>query len=277
MLDDPHFMNPRPTNSSMKEKTRRPMSGLARSFVLALAVTPLFAAGAASADDEGISADRPDFTNGPDPLPVHVAQLEAGWERERDASQHVDTFGLGVLRWGIANRVELRGDVPSWLRSADGPNIDSGFGDLGIGAKVLLAEGGGEWPRLGVIADLDLPTGAANQRSSGAGYNATLAAESDFGVIDASANLLLGNDDESGEREWTTGASLSLGFSPLRRLDAFTEWYLLASESGAPQHFLDLGGTVPVGRHFLIDASAGTGVGAGNSTWFSGAGGTWRW
>jgi hypothetical protein len=240
----------------------------------ALAVAPLDA----RAQDEGIEADRPDFTNSPSPLAPGVAQLEAGWTREHAVSGPTNTFGLGVLRWGIANRVELRADVPSWIRQDIGPSFDSGFGDAGVGAKFLLAEGKGAWPSFGVIADLDLPTGAEGFGSSGAGYNGTLAAERDFGAIDASANLLLGNDDDdSGEREWSTGASLSLGFTPVWKLEAFTEWYLIASESADPQDFVDAGVTVPVGRHFLVDASLGVRVGEGAQPWFSGAGGTWRW
>ena len=237
----------------------------------ALALAPLDA----RAQDEGIQADRPDFTNGPNPLPPGVAQLEAGWVRERATSGPTNTFGLGVLRWGITNRVELQADVPSWIRQDTGPSFDSGFGDAGVGAKFLLAEGKGA--ALGLIANLDLPTGAEGFGSSGAGYNGTLAAERDFGPIDASANLLLGNDDETGEREWSTGASLSLGFASVWKLEAFSEWYVIAAESAEPQDFLDAGGTIPVGRHFLVDGSFGTRIGKGAQPWFSGAGGTWRW
>jgi len=250
-------------------------SGLGVAMALAAALD--LASTPARAQDEGIQADRPDFTNGPDPLAPHVAQLEAGWAQEHVSIDTKDSFGLGVLRWGVANRVELRADIPTWFHAENGPKLDSGFGDAGIGAKFLLARGGGDVPRLGVIADVDLPTGDRDFKSSGAGYNGTLAADQGFGPIDASANLLLGNDDDSGTREWTTGASLSLGFSPVRKLDAFAEWYVLASESAGPQNFVDLGGTVPVGHHFLVDVSAGTGVGGADDAWFVGAGGTWRW
>ena len=257
---------------------RSEMNLRSRSF-LAFAPACAFALAAVSAhaQDEGIQADRPDFTNGPDPVPVHAAQIEMGWAQEHAASDRRDSYGLAVLRWGIAQRMELRGEIPSWLRGEPGPRLDSGFGDAGFGAKFLLSEGRGPAPRLGLIADVDLPSGSKAFKSSGAGYNATLAAEHDFGILDASANVLLGNDDETGEREWTTGASLSLGFAPLRKLDAFAEWYVVASQQSSPQNVLDAGGTVPVGKYFLVDASAGTGVGGGDSPWFVGAGGTWRW
>jgi hypothetical protein len=263
------------TNPSGDRRRVNRFSGVGVAMALAAALD--LAGAPARAQDDGLQADRPDFTNGPDPLPPHVAQLEAGWAQEHVSTDTKNSFGLGVLRWGVANRVEMRADIPTWFHAESGPKLDSGFGDAGFGAKFLLARGGGDVPRLGLIADIDLPTGDRAFTSSGAGYNGTLAAERDFGPIDASANLLLGNDDDTGVREWTTGASLSLGFSPVRKLDAFAEWYVLATGSSASQNFLDTGGTIPVGRHFLVDASAGHGVGIGERPWFYGMGGTWRW
>ncbi|MBO6576022.1 MAG: transporter [Rhodothermales bacterium] len=122
-------------------------------LILALLVLP--------ASGQTISTDRPDFGASTSVLPMRTVQLEAGVKRTRIDDSNADQVLESLLRFGIASPIELRLGWTGINRFTDANGTStSGSGDISVGAKAVLSEGGRRAPSSALILTMSLPSGA---------------------------------------------------------------------------------------------------------------------
>ena len=134
---------------------------------------------AASAADEAISTDRPDFVESAEVVGKGRFQLETGFARERG----VDSPGVKrqssstptLLRFGVSDGIELRLETDGFLRARfdDGATAtvtrESGFADLSLGLKWHMQDGDESTgrPAIAWLLHLDVNSGSAAFRGNG--------------------------------------------------------------------------------------------------------------
>lgn len=230
--------------------------------------------------------DRPDQTESAVVVPRGSFQLELGGAHVFDrpgsgASTRLVNLGAALLRIGVARPLELRVGFAGWHRAEpDGAPVLHGFGDLDLGAKLVLAEGAGFSPAVAVMGAVTVPTGHEAFRAAGLdpafrvslshelpgglglGYNA--------GALWTTQGDLAGNESLRTDLLYT----LTLARGLTERLGAFVEGFgVVGVSDGQPAwHALDAGFTLALRANLQLDASAGIGLNEAAEDWFVGAG-----
>ncbi|KQY81270.1 MULTISPECIES: transporter [Roseateles] len=124
----------------------------------------LIACTSTRADDDAISPDRPDFTNGPDVMAVGRLQIETSGAWQRDASSRLRSTPT-LLRLGVGHSIELRLETDGALRQSAPPA--SGRGDLSVGFKWQVQGGDEASPGLGWLLEAQTPTGSGPFKGHG--------------------------------------------------------------------------------------------------------------
>ncbi len=178
---------------------------------------------------EPLVTDRPDFTESAVVVPSGRLQLELGatWARDND---DVETTSLGeaLVRWGVAQRLEVRLGLPSWQRSSHGPVWGQGFADMEAGVKVQLhtAEGrsaavGADWA---LILVTSAPTGGDEVSAGVWQPSAVLAAGWELGGDwSLGANLGFSRPADEGRRFTSAWFSTTVGIGISDTTAAFLE------------------------------------------------------
>jgi hypothetical protein len=159
-------------------------------------IAMLLADACASAQRPGdVVADRPHFGDSPWLVPAGMVQIEGGIRYEGDYALYTSRLPTVLLRMGLGGSVELRvgGDFVHREREVNRqPKTakDNGASDLAIGAKLMLADGGGMLPASAVVARFALPLGAAAFRPDNLIPDLRLATSYTFNeTFDLSANI----------------------------------------------------------------------------------------
>lgn len=122
-------------------------------FALVVLVA-LLGTGGASPVAAQISADRPGFGDGTTTVAPGTFQAGLGYAFNGNGrSSH--ELGQLLLRFGLTNRVEVRGGVGSYVFN-ESP-ADNGYAGTSVGTKVQLVRA--ELAALSGVATLDVPTG----------------------------------------------------------------------------------------------------------------------
>ncbi|TPG39682.1 transporter [Sphingomonas koreensis] len=135
---------------------------------VAIAATLLAVATPAVA--QGLCADRPGKATPAcvvDPGAFQIETSLADWSRSDDGPTRDDDllFGDTLLRWGVADNLELRGSLTAYehdrTRAPGGVNIAKGFGDIGLSAKWRAIDGGDAGVSVALLPSVTLPVGDA--------------------------------------------------------------------------------------------------------------------
>jgi hypothetical protein len=151
-----------------------------------LLLAPLLVPLLASAAEDGIVTDRPDFVESSDVVGKGRFQIETSIAGDRNNADGIKdrTYSTPtLLRYGIADAWELRvesdgrirataTDVASGMRSTD-----NGYADISLGLKWHVLDEDGARPSLGLLAHVDLDTGSAAFRAPGRGGSLRAVAE----------------------------------------------------------------------------------------------------
>ena len=146
------------------------MGRLHSAWWLALALAPLWGAGAAAEDacpqaTAPIATDRPDVTNSSIVVPVGSLQSENGINvSRRDGGAFFDGTN-SRLRLGVAPCLEVLVDLPSYVTALRGA-APSGFGDIAPAVKWQVSPAPGKFD-LSVTFGTALPTGAVGVAGRG--------------------------------------------------------------------------------------------------------------
>ena len=221
--------------------------------------------------------DRPDFTESTEAVPRGRFQLEAGYTfvRRRGPDEH--SVGEALLRYGFAERWELRIEAPSLVFESD--PYDAGLSDLGIGLKHELAEQDGARPALGLIVSATLPTGSEGFSEDTVVPQATLAWAYDLTErLSLGGNFNLAAPRDEDERFLAPSSSLALGLALAEKLGVFAEYFgFYPSGDRDETHYGSAGLTYLFTPNFQLDFRVGIGLNSAADDGFAGTGFSLRW
>ncbi len=248
------------------------------SLLLALAV---LAAGAVSAEDDPLIADRPDFTDSPITITRGRTQIETGYTYTETGDLEERAIGELLVRIGWTEVVELRVGFNSRIL-VNGPGVDiAGNEDVSLGCKIRLSDPlppGARLPQVAVILATTVPTGSDELSVSDPQPSAILALS-----WDRSERTSIGGSvgyarlGEKGARFGEISTSLSLGHDLSDRLGGFVEVYALARQEGRGNNqFVNAGLTWALSKDSQLDFRAGTGLDSDSADFFVGAGAALR-
>jgi hypothetical protein len=206
-----------------------------------------------------IATDRPAITNSSVVVPDGSLQVENGFLETSSQGQSVVDGPESLVRFGVANRTELRFTVPDYFHNLT-TNGGSGFGDFSFGVKEQLG------PTLGgfdvsVILFLSFPTGA-NTFSSG-GYDPGVQVPWSHALTAnwTAAGMLSVYWPTQGRTRNVTGESTFLLDRQLTKpWDAFVEYAGDFPEAGGPRHLLHFGTALKITNQQQIDFHVGVGL-----------------
>ena len=251
--------------------------------VILWSLLPVPASRAADPASNGISTDRPDFTESTEVVGPWMLQIEGGFTLARDSTGGTPIRSLGgpfpLLRLGLSRRLELRlatdGYVRESIREAGQSGRASGLSDLVVGAKLKLADEGRVRPALSIIPSLSLPTGSRQVTSSGYDPAINFAWGKSLPVdFDSGGNVKLLSVTSDGRRFLQRVLSVSFGHRLFTGIEGFWEAYEISppDRDRAGLLIFDTGLTHVLGRNALIDLEIGRSVRPATPTWFVGAG-----
>ncbi len=230
--------------------------------------------------------DRPDQTESASIVPAGFLQLEAGWtwdhELDGEAPVRVHTVPALLARAGVSQRLEVRFGFSGFRSVSTEGQVPrtSGLGDMELGLKYRLLDGGSWIPEFAFITHVSIPTGAEGLSSERAAPSVLLALASALSER-VSLGYNLGSvwstvEDGSGRRIGLMDLiyTATVGISLADRLGAFLEFFgaFAVDEGRADSHSLDGGFTYRFSDNFQLDGSAGLGLNRAASDWFVGAG-----
>jgi len=206
-----------------------------------------------------IATDRPAVTDSSVVVPSGSLQAENGFLETGSQGQSVLDGPETLVRFGVANRTELRFTLPDYfynLNSGGG----TGFGDFAFGVKQQLGPTPGGFD-VSVILFLSCPTGTHTVSSGG--Y--------DPGLQVPWSRALSANWTAAGmfsiywpTKDRTRNVTGEFTFLLDRQLtkpwDAFVEYAGDFPEAGGPQHLLHFGTALKTARQQQIDFHVGVGL-----------------
>lgn len=196
--------------------------------VALISVVGLAATGSA---EEPLVTDRPDFTESSSTVGSGILQLESGVSFiNLSNGTKVITVGEILTRWGVAEKLELRFQLPTYSWERGGGSDLTGFLSSGIGLKYELAQGRGQGfiggMEAALIASTTVPTGTADFASSRWQPAALLAASWELGAnVGIGSNLGFGRPADDESRYTTLWASVALGVGLTETTSVFFELY----------------------------------------------------
>jgi hypothetical protein len=239
-------------------------------FIAALlACLAIACAGTATAAEDSLATDRPDFVESSAVVGKGVLQVETSLAYERDRRDGITTRTRTtptLLRLGVADALELRLETDGFTRVTAGDGgartSASGMSDTALGLKWHIRDGGETIgrPALALLAHLEANTGSSALRGSGVVPSLRLVAEWDL-ADDAAFGVMPGvawQKDEAGARHWTGILAATYSRPIAERMRAFVELAgreLRAKRHGGNQVTFDTGITFAIDRDTQIDAA----------------------
>jgi hypothetical protein len=225
----------------------------------------LLAFAAPSAAQETITSDRPGIGSGAGVVGPGILQAEFGgaWF----GGDGADALNLGQLfvRYGFgAFEVEVLGN--SWVKVQDGG--PDGFQDLGVGAKVRVAEGIGGRANLSLQGLLSVPVGSDEFTSDE--WQPTLVALADIGLGATTAvSVNAGYQVGTGDLDGAFFASVTPGISLTDQVGAYAGWAGSFS-GGGDTNWIEGGVTFLANSDMQLDVNGATSP--DTDAWFLGVG-----
>jgi hypothetical protein len=209
-----------------------------------------------------IATDRPQITNSSIVVPCDSVQFENGFQETGNGGQWSFDLPETSVRFGIANKTELRLGVPDYFNNDDtGSGFANGFGDLNLGFKQQLG------PRRGLdvslIPSVSLPTGA--NLISSHGYDAALQLPWSRSLSKnwtAAGQFSVMWPTETARHNVTGQSSVYFDRQLTSPWDAYVEYSGAFPQRGGPQHIIDFGTAYKPSPHQQLDFHCGFGLSA---------------
>jgi len=174
--------------------------------------------------DEPLVTDRPDFTESALTVPVGRVQVEAGFTLTRDGDENEYTLPETLLRLGVAERWEIRLELPSVAFLENGAD-EEGLTDMSVGFKWQFVEQEGNRPDVALLGSLTLPTGDDSFGEEGVRPGAILAAGWDLSEsvgegwsLGVNAGFVEADNpagDSVLDTQWSAAVGMTMHFAPL--------------------------------------------------------------
>jgi hypothetical protein len=219
-----------------------------------------------------ISTDRPQITNSSVVVPCGSLQFENGLQQFGSGGHQGFDIPETSIRFGIANKTELRLGVPDYFHNTDtGSAFAGGAGDLLIGLKQQLGPTHGF--DVSVIPSVSLPTGSNALSSHGYDFSVQVPwSRSLTKVWTAAGQLALFDPTQGTQRNVTGQATLYFDRALGSVWDAYVEYAGQFAQRGGPQHTLDFGAAYKISPHQQLDLHCNFGFAAALPTHAIGAG-----
>jgi len=257
------------------------MYGVVFSSLVAITGAPM----PASADEESINTDRPDFVESSSVVGARVIQIETGVSLVRDSQSggYTETFTVPtLLRVGIGHELELRLETDQRTVEYDhlksGNETIHGYSDIAVGFKWGLrqAEGVGSGPSIATLIHADLDTGSARFRGDGIRPSVRVVAEWEL-PADMSIGVMPGAVWDKDERHRfvngilavTTGKQWTARFRTF--LEAAGQQIARQDDGGCIVTF-DTGATYLIDKDVQVDAAVSRAANTNTPAWAFGAG-----
>ena len=233
---------------------------------------------------EPLVTDRPDFTESSSTVGAGVLQLEGGvtFSNFRNGTK-VTTVGEILARWGVAEKVELRFQLPTYSWERSGGSDGTGFLDSGIGLKYELAQGRGDGfiggMEAALIASTTMPTGTSDFASSKWQPSAVFCASWELGTnVGIGSNLGISRPADDNNRFTTLWASVALGVGLSEAGSVFFELYGFnrEEERGPNTATFQVGYVYLVSPDFQLDTRVARRLTNRGVDFLIGAGLSWR-
>lgn len=241
---------------------------------VALVVAGTLIAGTATAQEDEIATDRPDFVESSSVVGRGVFQVETSFIREDDKQSGLKTRTNAtptLMRVGISERVELRLETDGFMhQTTSGLGMrykQNAFADASFGMKWSISEGGqsSDLPALAMLAHVDAGTGSSSVRAAALAPSLRFVAEWEL-PGDASFGFMPGlayQKDPVEGRYWS-GILAATYSRPVRgSLRGFLEVAgreLRSKRYGDNQVTFDTGLSYPIDRDTQIDAAVVIGL-----------------
>ena len=209
-----------------------------------------------------ISTDRPQITSSSIVVPCGSLQFENGFQETGTANQRTFDLPETSIRFGIANKTELRLGVPDYFfndNTASG--FASGFGDMSLGFKQQLGPTHGF--DVSLIPSVSLPTGA--NAISSHGYDPTLQLPWSHSLSKnwtVAGMFSLMWPTEGSRRNLTGQSSVYFDRQLTAPWDAWVEYSGDFPQRGGPQNVIDFGTSYKPTPHQQLDFHCAFGLSA---------------
>jgi hypothetical protein len=201
-----------------------------------------------------IATDRPQITSSSIVVPCGSLQFENGFQETGNEGQRGFDFPETSVRFGIANKSELRLEFPEYFQNDNtGSGFASGLGDLSVGFKQQLGPTRGGFD-VSVIPSVSFPTGA--NAISSHGYDPTVQVpwSHSFKKNWTAAGMFSLMWPTQGPRRNLTGqSSVYIDRQLTQPWDAYVEYSGAFPQRGGPQHVIDFGTAYKLSPHQQLD------------------------
>jgi len=201
-----------------------------------------------------IATDRPQITSSSIVVPCGSLQFENGFQETGNGGQRGFDFPETSVRFGIANKTELRFGVPDYFQNDDtSSGFASGFGDLSLGFKQQLGPTRGGFD-VSLIPSVSFPTGA--NAISSHGYDPTVQLPWSHSLKKnwtAAGMFSLMWPTEGTRRNLTGQASVYIDRQLTQPWDAYVEYSGAFPQRGGPQNVIDFGTSYKLSPHQQLD------------------------
>jgi len=201
-----------------------------------------------------IATDRPSITSSSIVVPCGSLQFENGFAATGSGGQSTYDFTETSIRFGVANKTELRFGVPNYLYNDDtASGFTNGFGDLSVGFKQQLGPTRGKFD-VSLIPSVSFPTGA--NRISSHGYDPTVQLPWSHALSKnwtAAGMFSIMCPTETGRRNLNGQASFFVDRQLTSPWDAYVEYSGAFPQRGGPQNVIDFGTSYKLTPHQQLD------------------------
>ena len=211
-----------------------------------------------------IATDRPQVASSSIVVPCGSLQFENGVQETSSGGQRGYDLPETSVRFGIANRTELRFGAPNYFfndNTASG--FATGLGDLSLGFKQQLGPTPGGF-NVSLIPSVSLPTGA-NQISSH-GYDPSVQLPWSHALPrnwTVAGMFALTWPTEGARRNLTGQSTVFFDQQLTRPWDAYIEYSGTFPQLGGPQHMVGFGTAYKPSPHQQLDFHCSFGLSAG--------------
>jgi hypothetical protein len=208
-----------------------------------------------------------------DPVPTPLGQWEV-YAFSAATSVRGDTGGTLVgteINYGAAPNLMLHMIVPLAFDKPDGDGMNTGIGDIELGAKYrLLDSGKGDWwPQIGIFPLIEIPSGNA-ERGLGGGYTSEyfpIWVQKDFGRWTTYGGGGYWNNPGPGNKNyWFVGDLLQRQVTDQLALGAEVFHQTADTQGGSDSSGFNVGGVYDFNDHYHLLFSAGRGLQHANPT-----------
>jgi hypothetical protein len=201
-----------------------------------------------------IITDRPQITSSSVVVPCGSLQFENGFQETSNGGQRGFDFPETSVRFGIANKTELRFAAPDYFNNDDTSSaFANGFGDLSLGFKQQFGPTRSGFD-VSLIPSVSLPTGA--NLISSHGYDPTVQLPWSRSLIrnwTVAGMFSVMWPTEGPRRNLTGQSSIYFDRQLTKPWDAYVEYSGSFPQRGGPQNAIDFGTAYKITLHQQLD------------------------